>query len=241
MPPPRLGNISSQIIRHLIEDDLVVADLTGLNANVMYELALRHAAAKPLILITQDNLNDLPFDIDHERVIQWENTVKGGQELRAELERLLAYTDDLEGQSDNPVYKVLKEALIKHEKVKSGTPEELILEKLDRVADRIDRLERRASRRGIPGRFRVRYEVADPRMDPQTIMKLIGDNLNAKLAGTGTGFSISYDDVKAPDSHAFVVSMDAGKVDPEAVLNVLSDMFRATPGQKPFAIGLAES
>ena len=55
----------------------MVADLTGLNANVMYELALRHAAAKPLILITQDNLDDLPFDIDHERVIQWENTVKG--------------------------------------------------------------------------------------------------------------------------------------------------------------------
>ena len=37
----RQGIISTQIIEHLLVDDMVVADLTDSNANVLYELAIR--------------------------------------------------------------------------------------------------------------------------------------------------------------------------------------------------------
>ncbi len=43
------GTITSQIIEGLLSSDLVVADLTDHNPNVFYELAIRHAVAKPLV------------------------------------------------------------------------------------------------------------------------------------------------------------------------------------------------
>src|SRR3954466_6599644 len=38
----RAGELTEQIFRRLRDDDIVIADLTGANANVMYELGLRH-------------------------------------------------------------------------------------------------------------------------------------------------------------------------------------------------------
>jgi hypothetical protein len=37
------GIITSQVIEHIVNDPLVIADLTKQNANVFYELAIRHA------------------------------------------------------------------------------------------------------------------------------------------------------------------------------------------------------
>ncbi len=42
------GVITSQVFTRLWYDDLVIADLTGSNANVFYELAVRHLARKAL-------------------------------------------------------------------------------------------------------------------------------------------------------------------------------------------------
>jgi len=62
------GIIQSQIIKHLIEDELVVADLTGNNPNVFYELGIRHALNKPAIQLCSDT-SMLPFDLASFRTI----------------------------------------------------------------------------------------------------------------------------------------------------------------------------
>jgi hypothetical protein len=64
------GLITNQIIEHLIDDDLVVADLTALNPNVFYEVAVRHAARKPIVhLITKGQ--EIPFDIANMRAVPY--------------------------------------------------------------------------------------------------------------------------------------------------------------------------
>jgi len=47
---------------------LVIADCTGKNANVFYEIAIAHMLNKPTILIT-NNIDDIPFDIRDLRAI----------------------------------------------------------------------------------------------------------------------------------------------------------------------------
>jgi hypothetical protein len=63
-----VGQITHQIIERLLDDDLVVADLTGLNPNVFYELAVRHAARKPVITLMTHG-QDIPFDLKDVRTV----------------------------------------------------------------------------------------------------------------------------------------------------------------------------
>ena len=56
------GIISNQVITRLLEDNLVIADLTDRNPNVYYELAVRHAFGKPVIQIIDSN-ETIPFDV----------------------------------------------------------------------------------------------------------------------------------------------------------------------------------
>src|SRR5207237_4931202 len=55
-------NIMSDIWKELRKARLVVAELTGKNANVFYEIGLAHAIGKPIILLTR-NEDDVPFDL----------------------------------------------------------------------------------------------------------------------------------------------------------------------------------
>jgi hypothetical protein len=71
----RPGEIPDQVYRALRDWDLVIADLTDANPNVMYELALRHVTGKCVISISQHRR--LPFDVGHVRTEQFARTEAG--------------------------------------------------------------------------------------------------------------------------------------------------------------------
>jgi hypothetical protein len=62
----------------------IVADCTGQNANVFYEMGMAHVLGKPVILLTQEP-NDIPFDLQHIRFIQYKYTPPGMRDLEATL------------------------------------------------------------------------------------------------------------------------------------------------------------
>jgi hypothetical protein len=62
------GIISTQVLARIINDPLVIADLTERNPNVYYELAVRHATRKPVIQLMQKG-EALPFDVAGTRTI----------------------------------------------------------------------------------------------------------------------------------------------------------------------------
>lgn len=64
-----VGLITSQVIQHVVEDALVIADLTGRNPNVFYELAIRHAVRKPVVQIIHAT-EPIPFDVAASRTVQ---------------------------------------------------------------------------------------------------------------------------------------------------------------------------
>ena len=65
------GSVVEQIWEEITKAKLLLADLSGKNPNVFYELGLAHAAIKPVIF-TASAVDDVPFDLRHLRVIIYE-------------------------------------------------------------------------------------------------------------------------------------------------------------------------
>ncbi len=64
---------------------LLLADLTGKNPNVFYELGLAHALAKPAILLAE-SMDDIPFDLRSLRIIVYDkNAHDWGTTLKAKI------------------------------------------------------------------------------------------------------------------------------------------------------------
>lgn len=70
------GTITKQIIKEIYQDELAIANLTGNNPNVMYELAIRYCLGKPVLTIAEKGTS-LPFDVMPERTIFYINDPKG--------------------------------------------------------------------------------------------------------------------------------------------------------------------
>jgi len=64
------GKIVDQVWTGIQAAKVLVAELTGRNPNVFYELGLAHALQKPVVLVSS-NEKDVPFDVQHIRVIYY--------------------------------------------------------------------------------------------------------------------------------------------------------------------------
>ncbi|KGM07130.1 hypothetical protein LP43_0738 [Methylophaga thiooxydans] len=123
------GSITGQVLEHILTDDLVIANLTTLNPNVMYELAVRHSARLPTISLAE-NGTKLPFDISDERTIFYSDDMAGVTKLKPLLTNMINEALD-DNEPDNPVYRAAKSQVMKELHPK-GDFQSYMLERLER-------------------------------------------------------------------------------------------------------------
>ena len=120
------GVITDQIIQHLLEDILVIADLSDSNPNVFYELAIRHASKLPFIQIIQEgekipfdnfNMRTIPYGFDIETVDETKRymleQIKNALKEPGKITTPISISTDLKllEESGNPLEKINAEIL----------------------------------------------------------------------------------------------------------------------------------
>lgn len=96
--------IISDIIKGIFAADVVVADISGSNPNVFYELGVAHTIDNKALVICEETKEKLPFDLAAYRIIFYRRNIDGIKNgLRNRLERDLAKLDSWRKQPTNPV------------------------------------------------------------------------------------------------------------------------------------------
>lgn len=187
------GSITSQVIEHILDDDLVICNLTELNPNVMYELGVRHSARLPVISLAQKG-TPLPFDISDERTIFFDNDMAGVHALQPQLEKMIGLAlKDLE--PDNPIYRVKTNKIMK-ELHPQNDVESYLMDRLDRFEAKFNRLlapnntfkrnnslSAQSFRRPLMVEIRVVFPLLDSDLTEDDVVDQITSVLGGDLSG----------------------------------------------------------
>ncbi|MQT14082.1 hypothetical protein [Segnochrobactrum spirostomi] len=132
------GIITSQIIIELIRAKLVIADLTHLNPNALYEIGIRHALNTPIIHMHMEGTK-LPFDVASFRSIPYSYKRHGDiGKAKDALQAYAASTLEEKHQVDNPVTSARGRIEFSS---RATPPERMIQDDLDALSTRVQRLE----------------------------------------------------------------------------------------------------
>lgn len=123
------GSISSDILSRLMHSDFVIADISIPNANVFYELGIRNACRPGTILIKDKTFPPAPFDISHQRYLEYENTPSGVKALAKKLGEQFSWFEAHPGVPDNQFLQFAQ--LTRYQFQQYGDP----AEKTDRLAN----------------------------------------------------------------------------------------------------------
>jgi hypothetical protein len=174
------GVITTQIIQHLIDDAIVIADLTDHNANVFYELAIRHAFRKHVIQLIQTG-QTIPFDVAGLRTVFVDHRdLDSAAEAKRSIIGHMKAIQEHPAEVDSPI-----SVAVDREALRSGTTQE---RELALMFDGITNLTNLVSRlRDDVGRLHTGSETMSERMgdpDLHNLKKRIDELRRARPEGT---------------------------------------------------------
>lgn len=174
------GRITSQVIRKIVESDLVIADVTGANPNVYYELAIRHAIGKAFITCAHAG-TVLPFDTRDNRTIFYSMHSRDAENARIELAEQVRVIQSGNFRPDSPVSEAQQVITILNSPGDSGNEFAKILEAMDALSGRMGSIEQQMRRRTIT-------VAADP-VVPINALARVGNDLERVIASVAVGKS----------------------------------------------------
>ena len=106
------GLIDKSMYALLMHADLVIADISTYNPNALYELGVRHAVRPFSTIIIKENKGKIPFDIDHNRIFQYDHmgddiSATEAERCKKELETRIKAVLSQE-ETDSPLYEFIK-------------------------------------------------------------------------------------------------------------------------------------
>lgn len=79
------SNLSNNILGHIVHEiqksRMVIANISGRNPNVFYELGIAHALGKPVVIVSE-SLADIPFDVNSNRIMAFDDELDLSNKLK---------------------------------------------------------------------------------------------------------------------------------------------------------------
>ena len=101
------GWVHRRMIQHIFEDRVAIVDTSTLNANVFYELGVRHALRKGVTVLIQREGTTWPFNIAGMQSISYTTDLKGADKAINDIERFISNALNNPKNVDSLVYEVL--------------------------------------------------------------------------------------------------------------------------------------
>jgi len=141
-------SITAQVIDRIVKSDLIVADLSGHNPNVFYELAVAHGYQRPVIHMITDG-ESVPFDIIDQRAIFYD--LANPASVDAAITKMISFQVWLEESPDalrNPL--TTQGAFAAISSTPPGTESnEAIAHALNQIVARLSRLEQSSNQQRL--------------------------------------------------------------------------------------------
>lgn len=161
----RASAVVDDIWRLINDASVVVAELTGRNPNVLYELGLSHAARKPVVQVSE-TIDDVPFDLRHRRTLTYDkNDPDWGSLLVERLSKALTETVAAPTSAVIPAFLVVDEE-------KTPPSVSAIEKRLSKLEANLAAIEEQGDRsiwgygRGYADQFQGLAELVEPLLEP---------------------------------------------------------------------------
>ena len=171
------GIITTQIIQNLLNSDILIADLSEKNPNVLYELAVRHATRKPFIQIITSG-QAIPFDVAANRTIHYDLSLAGAEEAIRQIEAQIQSFENGEVDSENPIANAIDLNRLRLSSDSNERTMAKLLDSINNIGSAVSRLEqskesqaRTDKMRDLAARYKTLLDQSNSELSRLRILK----------------------------------------------------------------------